>query len=266
MNNEIKALYENARLINASESLVSGVHNLDQVLTINGSSQLPILRYSGIDANLTNWTPWNYGETLTLQAGTAPTLDQDTTWTGRGTKNQSVLFNGGGYYKDSGTSLGNLGTDDFVIELIYKSNSGTTAGIASKYSAAGWYIQDRNSGFKFYFDDNGNSLQLQSGAIANSTWYHVMIFVNRDENSNNGARIYFNTVDMLNGNPSSVGDIDNTEELVLGAERPNGFRTYDSNIVYLSIWKQAAWHQAGAAGPAEWTSITATRYALLNAA
>jgi hypothetical protein len=87
-----------------------GVDNLDPALTINGTTVTPTFRYKGGDANGTNWAPWGYGETLTLQAGTAPSYNQGSPLLG--TNDDSVLFNRGGYYLASNTTFADITTED----------------------------------------------------------------------------------------------------------------------------------------------------------
>ena len=109
------------------------IANLPAALTINGITVMPTLRYNVGDANGTNWAPWGYGETLTLQAGTAPTYNNGSPLLG--SVDDSVKFNAGGYYQAGNNTFADITTEDFVVEVI--TNVGFNSTIFSKSNEAG---------------------------------------------------------------------------------------------------------------------------------
>jgi hypothetical protein len=244
-----------------------GVANLSSDLTINGSTVTASYVYYGGDATALGWSPQVGGETLTLQSGTVPTYNDGSPLLG--TDDDSVLFNEGGYFQASSSTTGDITTEDFVFEFIYKVRNGGTAGNLRLFSKiisnAGYYCYETNAGsLAFLIDDNIAPVKFVVSANNPGTWNHVMVFCNRDEASTNGCKIYVNNILKASADFSAASaTLSDTVNFTIGANT-NGGSPFDSNIAYLAMWKQASWHQAGASGPAEWATIAAERFARLQ--
>jgi hypothetical protein len=245
-----------------------GIDSLDSSLTINSISVTPEFRYKGGDADGTDITPWVYGSTLVAQ-GTGGAYNQGSPLFG--TNDDSFCGAGSRYYEaTSAGAVGDLGTDDFVFEFVFKQVATTgSRRILSKFdygaSSAGYWFQHATGlALIASFRDGANSLDLTTGDILKKgSWYHVMVFMNRNENSTNGASLFVNGVQITTGNPSALGNLDSIDELALGAES-NGGEIHDGCIAYAAMWQQADWHQAGADGPVEWAIIAKERFARLT--
>ncbi|MDC1299926.1 hypothetical protein N8Z24_00305 [bacterium] len=241
----------------------SGVDNLDPNLAINGTTVTPTFRYKGGDADGTDWDYWGYGEDLTLQAGTAPTYNDGSP--GLGLNDDSVLFNAGGYYLADNNTFADVTTEDLVFECIFKMTSGTLI-MADKQEVSGglqgWRVLVGSGLFYCSIRLAGLQKSVPSATLNDDTWYHAICFINRDEASANGGQMYINGVASGAGLDCSAnaGSITNTEEMAIGSSS-TGVLDYNSNVAYMAMWKSAAWHQAGAAGPAEWATIAAERFA-----
>ena len=242
------------------------VANLSPYLTINGTTVEPTFRYKGGDADATDWDAWVYGGTITKQAGT-PSVNQGSPLLG--SADDSVKGDGTAYYLGS-TSDGDIGTEDFVIEFVVRLPDTAEAKLltAKRNSGAivGWSVQTTTApGVGVIIQDSGGGTQYNSGTLANGTWNHVMLFVNRGENSTNGLVWYVNGASSATGNPSArAGTLTNALELSVLAYQ-NGTSGSMANIAYAAMWKQADWHQAGASGPTEWADIAKDRVAQLAA-
>lgn len=233
-----------------------GVDNLSDTLTINGTTVTPFLRYKGGDANSTNWAKWGYGDTVTLQAGTAPTYNNGSP--GVGPNDDSVKFNGGGYYKK--TNYGHITTEDWAFEAIVKITGSAEAFAGDWVSGgAGWLLWEQAGAIKLRARGAGAEVDTVSATKPAGTWLHVMAFGNVDEASTNGSIIYLNGVAGVGSNVSTVGDMTNTNALSFGALN-TGSLPSNGNIAYFAAYKQASWHKAGAAGPAEWAALALSRY------
>jgi len=241
---------------------LSGVDNLDPSLTINGTTVTPTLRHKGGDADGTDWNYWTYGEDVSIKAGTVPSYNQGSPCLGA--NDDSVKFNGGGFYESLNGTYGDIATEDIVFECIFRTPDVLAAEfIARKEGAEGWEILMQSSGSMYIRMDDGVNVNTISAALSASTWYHLMCFVNRDENSTSGSQWYVNGVASGSGvnQSTTAGTMTNTDKLEFGAG--GGANILNGNIAYLAMWLSAAWHQAGAAGPTEWALVAAERFAKL---
>jgi hypothetical protein len=241
------------------------VDSLDSSLTINGTAVTPEFRYKGGDADGTDWAPWGYGETLALQAGTAPSYNQGSPL--YGVNDDSVKFNGGGYYQADNNTFGDVSTNDIVLEMIFKVPAGANEIAISKRDGtnAGWQLYSASGYLLFLLKDSDSaSVNVQTLQLCVGCWYHLLVFINRDEASDNGSRIYVNGVQSYIGADfsSAAASANYATSFKIGAHGAGG--RFSREIAYAAMWQQADWHQAGADGPAEWAIIAKERFARLT--
>jgi hypothetical protein len=243
----------------------ASVDNLDPELTIGNVTKTPTFRYKGGDADGTDWDYWSYGENLDLQSGTAPSYNQGSPLLG--TNDDSVKFNSGGFYEANSTTMGNVGTNDYVIEIICKiEETSTTKNIIQKRNGStgdGWSIRiDGMERLYLSVVSSGSGFTLRSTLIPGA-WYHILIFVDPDEPSGYGALLYTNGVftDMVD--PSAVGSPDYAIELAIGALNSGGYACDDS-IAYVAMWQSSDWMQGGVTNETESGIIAAERFAKLS--
>lgn len=217
------------------------IANLPPALTINGTTVYPAFRYKGGDAGPSTWNPWGYGQPLTLQAGTAPTYNNGSPLLGN--LDDSVLFNGGGYYRDdSGTvTLGDVTTEDIVWEIIYKLNAiGKTVIAKRQGSVTGWEIQTYYAGLNanFRLAHTSTETNIVSDTLVAGCIYHIMCFCDRS----GSAQIYVNGVASGSAVDISARAASLTNAKALyAAARTDASGPFDSNIYYLAMWKRDAW-------------------------
>lgn len=209
---------------------VSSVGLLNPALTINGITAYPVFRYNGGDANSSNWSPWKYGESLALQAGTAPTYNAGSPLLGL--KDDSVEFNAGGYYRAGNNTFADLTTEDFVIEIVYKHKSGNQY-IFGKGTNPGFRL--RTGTGTAYVNVNGSS-NIPMGGLVDGCWYHLIWFVDRSGSGicyRNGTSagsaiiVSAHSATASTANPLNVGD--------------NGGFPYPGSISYVAMWQQSSW-------------------------
>ena len=247
-----------------------GVDQLNASLTINGTTKTPEYRYKGGDADGTDWNYWTYGGDLTLLTGTAPSYNQGHPDVGQIGKRwdlntDSVKFNNGGAYGDTGGTIGQIGTEDFVFEIVFKYyQTDTDYLLCTRYDAAGYLIRiDNNDELMLYVHDGTTGIYTNTGTgvFTENDWYHVMIFGNRDENSADSCKIYVNGEVKGDGDNISTanGSLSGADFTIGRKSDPGTGNAAEATIVYAAMYKQASWHQAGSSGPAEWAPIAKAR-------
>jgi len=241
----------------------SGVANLDSDLTINGSTVTASYVYYGGDASASGWSPRVGGEDLSLvPVATPPTYNDGSPLLG--TDDDSVKFNGSDYFKDTSNTACQIGTEDFVLEVIWKSIREDKY-IIDTVATNGYIVLTSSGGtIKINLNDDDGAANITSAAVTESTWNHGICFANRDEVSVNGSQWYINGV--ASGSGVDISAVEKTlvsTSFSIGANIAGLFPA-TSNLAYCAMWKKASWHQAGAAGPTEWATIAATRFAQLT--
>ena len=154
------------------------------------------------------------------------------------------------YYSASSTTFGDIVLEDFVIELIIKTPFATTG--AMPFCGKGWRIEATSASILCALNKDTD---ISVTTIPN-VYNHIFICGNRDENSTNSFSIYVQGVSSGTSNIYTLvaTSLENVINFVIGS----------GDVSYVAMWKQSNWHQAGAAGPAEWATIDANRYALLT--
>jgi hypothetical protein len=223
-----------------------GIGNIPDALTVN-TTVYPTMNYKGKDATAAIWNAWNYGDNLAIATRGAgvnpPTLN--TGFPLHGQHDDSVQFNftgtnNGKYYLGTSTSIGNLGTDDAVFELIVKTPSALSLNsIAGKvvYAVAGWYIYTLATG-AFVLNLRtaaGNTLITSAAPVAASTWYHLMCFVDRS----GYGQWYTNGV--LSGSALDISakvgvSLDNVGTLTMGYEG-NAVAKCTHGVALCKLWQ-----------------------------
>jgi hypothetical protein len=241
----------------------AGVHRLNPNLMINGITVAPILCYRAIDCVGATWPAFlGYGPTLSLTGtGAAPALGAGSPLPGSLDVGVRAVPSAKYYSAGADTTTGNLGDDDFVVEYIGDTCiAGYGEAFGKDPNSSGWW------GFRNAATNNSlllasASVALLTGYFATPTWNHNLFFVNRDENSTNGAAAYVNAILTDAKNMSAVPTLD-----TVGTAFKIFRGYYDQSTFCLSmvtVWRWPSWHRAGAAGPAEWATIAKSRFAAL---
>jgi len=235
-------------------------------LEINSLTETPMALYIGPDARSDDWEPHKgYGVDLGIAgSGSDPTLEQGCPLFGD--QDVSVKFNAGKYFEASSGSDLNISTEDFVFEAIWKQPSSER--VASKLSdpgdgATGWQLYTGGANARLIVYDGGSSVSMWASTLNHLTagaWYYGIWFGDRSENSTNGGRGSANGgAKSQTCNIYSITDIGNTSaKFRIG--RYDGILPFNSNLLYLAVWKRAGWMQGGAGNQTEWASIEKERF------
>lgn len=218
----------------------SSLYRLNPVLTINSISVSPTFRYRGEDADTSSWPAWGYGQDLTATGAAGLTADQSVPV--RDPDNKSVLFEENNVYRTGDNSFGDITTEDYVVEAVLRfDDTAEQCRLVSKRTGSvGWEIFYNGSDrVTAHLDDGPNLVGAFTDTdITDDTWFHLMFFADRS----GLASWYING--SLSGDPkdiSSVGDMTVSGELTIGGWPDSLTRTWDGNIAYIAMWKNASW-------------------------
>jgi hypothetical protein len=213
----------------------AGIAQLDPELTLNGITELPALRYKLGDADATDLAPWGYGSTLPVVSGGGLSFNAGAP--GLGADDDSCLFDGTGYYADSAATVGNIGTDDFVLEMVLSPLANTRVYGKTAAGPTGWRVYATGSQIVAGIAD-GAEVLVGTAASASplSTYVHCMFFMDRS----GSGQAYVNGV--VSGAAvaisGSAGDADTATGLRVGNADSTPF---SGNLVYVAMWNRAAW-------------------------
>jgi len=220
----------------------SGLSNLEDALTINGTTVAPTLKYDGADATASAW-PALAGQDMAIAgSGSEPTTDLDTPLLDAAAGSKG---NAGKCYQASTNSVGDVTTQDVVLEYVGtfgdKSPSAIGRLMAHRSLGAGWvlYLNTSGPGFACFLSDGTNTANILSASTMTAgAWYHVMVFIDRS----GSAQIYVNGV--ASGTPlsvSSVNSITADVPLTIHCESDASTAAGDSTIARLAMWQSAGW-------------------------
>lgn len=210
-----------------------GVAALPKLLTINEITKVPTFIYKLGDCDGTDCDPWGaYGDTCTA-AGSGGAYNTGSPF--MSSADDSVNPQGSRYWV-CGTSIGNPGTDDFVIEFV-AALDGTSGRLFAKFATTSDRIElDVAGGTQFQLIVNSISAAAAAAGIPGAI-YHGLIFYD----ASNKAKMYLQgQATGGEADVSSVGSISNAAALTLAA-RTGGSLIYDDRLMYLAMWQGADW-------------------------
>jgi hypothetical protein len=242
----------------------SGIHNLARSLSVDGSSATPLCRYKLIDAADSGLDAWTDGVDL-ARLGSGGAYEDGAP--GLGLLDDSFGPEASQFYREATATMGGLGTDDLAFEAVFQA-PWTTAGqydlmgtvVGGSWYGFGLFQVSGSSSFRLLLvDDSGTSKGI-TATVTPGAWYHLLAFVDRDENSTDGARIYLDGVDAgATQNFSTVGSIGLINKFALGANNGWGGK-WPTRICYCAIWTKSSWFPGGADNPTAWAATAKERF------
>lgn len=210
----------------------SSLSNLSQSLTINSQAVDPTFFYEGKSATTSSWTA-TVGENLAIAgSGSDPTPNRDTPLTD--ITDEGVLFNNGKYYS---ASSGDWGTEDGVIELLFRASGTTNATMLFHNDGTNGYRVYVNASDQLVFEAAGSSstVSVTSGALTANAWYYAALYYD----ASGSAQWYVNGVASGSAaNVSGVGSLTASTNLLVGSSGTNHF---DNIIAFSSLYLGASW-------------------------
>jgi hypothetical protein len=238
----------------------SGLANAPDSLTLNGVSVDPIASYRGQGATAGTWSSAGYDD-LVAGGGSATTVDLPAPFTA--TADRSVRFPGARYYQAASAAFADVGTEDIVIEAVFR--AGTAAGhIAGKFPAPGYELYQSSATAVSFQIHTGTAFSvIPCGTVVPGAWYHVMVFIDRDEVSTSyGSRAYLNAVTASTGSVSgNAASLSGSSPFVVGARASGAGFAWDGELADVRVWKRAAWLAGGVANQTEGGTVALERFA-----
>lgn len=245
----------------------NGVHNLPAAITINSTQKTPDLRIKGDDATDSDWPCWTYGETLSV-AGSGGAVVPNVGSPLLGEYDDSVAGAGGERFDGSSSSIGDLSTKDFKIEVLFRapSSTGTAQSIIGKRGGSGtpgWLLWMNTGGGLFFSMDTGATQNdFNIGITVNpGAYYFVQIYCDRNEASTSGLRSYMNYAGpMAAADASSYSDVSTSQAFQVGAYNGTTLPwNYGMAVSYAAVYTESGWFAGGASNNTQWLADAMAR-------
>ena len=238
----------------------SGVRRLlETPLVINGAVGSTILRFVGSQAAAGGWPEYGGAGTLALQAGTAPTYGVASPFAG--SLDGGVKFNAGGYFTEA--SMGNVTTEDLVIEVVFSVTAASTIidRVTAGAAAPGWVVYSA-AGASVSLGINATGagfVAVASDAIAAGAVVHGMVFADRS----GSMKWYINGVASSAAQliTSYTGSLTTAQSIAIGAyansSGPMAGSFFYAHVAYRSNWLDT--HLQPALAAQRFALLTGTR-------
>jgi hypothetical protein len=233
----------------------SGYKALPAALTIDGVTVQPAIRLEAGDATTSTWTDVVNGNAFAIAgSGSDPTIDEKAP----GIDCKRVKFNAGKRYEAASSSVGAIGTNDFVLEFIVQANTTGNPYFITRTGSAGLAetitVYIFTGSLKIYMAGSSVAVDCLISTLTDSAAYHVILFADRSGN----LRAY------VNGTASSATAINTLSAInlaasanwALGAAAYSGTAPFSGGISYFSLWHRASW-----LATADYAGVAAERFA-----
>lgn len=211
-----------------NEFNTSGYHNLSEYLTINGTTVKNTCRYEGGSATTSAWTATTGTDIAIAGSGTDPVID----YFAPGLIDSRVDFKAGKCFAKTASTYADGGSNDIVVEMIYKPATTT------KYE----FAKRAGSNDQYAFLLNGTNLVFYySGvycaiAVEPDKWHHIIVFVDKSGSMAmygnavaSGSTVVSAQTNIGDGGMFTIGNYDQAQPAT------------HSSISYLAIWQSPSW-------------------------
>lgn len=230
---------------------------LPSTLVLASGTYVATARFEGGDAAAAGWPARRGGATATLGGVTAdPTYGVATPFT----TPTGVTFNTGKSFTAPNNTLGDVAAgEDLVLEAVYKYNStGGENTVFGKYATGGWLIVGGTATNQLLYYGS-NTLNGGAPSQVNGTWYHVMVFVDRNGNS----RLYRNGTNLATAVTTTATSMSQASPLNIGAYNNRASGKSGNTIALTQAWVLTS----GSVGSdANCDAVAAARYSAAQAA
>lgn len=209
-------------------------------------------RFEGTDAAAGGWPAKVGSTTLSLTgAGADPTYSVATPFS----LPTAVDFNTGKSFAAPNNTFSAVAAgQDLVLEAVFKYvSNGAEQAVVGKY--VGWLLVAGTASDQLIY--YGAGTLTQTPGVTNNTWYHVLIFVDRNGNQ----RLYRNGTALINGAVSGVA-MDSAVPFTIGSYAGGASGRSNHLIALVQTWVLAS----GSVGDAaNCDAVATTRYAAAQA-
>lgn len=258
------------------EAGTTSPNNLADSLTVNSVSMTLLLACDAQGVSGTSWVCRDAGGNVTLAeggAGASPTTSILTPWKALDSAERQTTYGTSAKRHDApSNTIGNVTTEDLVVELVGKVSGTSGAVIVDKGLAGtdGWQLaQSGTTSLALSLRTASTTTTVTGPTGQTAAWHHSIAFVDRSEASTNGAIIYSNGTAGTGVNLSArAGSLGNASTLAVGAASAGA--SNPATVASLRIWSCAGCMAGGATNPVQWAPIararTATAWGILPTA
>lgn len=207
--------------------------NLSDTINLNGTAVAASVVMESSDISGTSWAPQTGAETLNSSSANT---------TGRfGPVKENVCNVLSAFTSAATKTMGNVGTDDFVMEFIIRPDTSSSADstMVDKFTAdTGWRLDiNTSSSLNFLMGSAGPVTATVGVSVSRNCWNHVLIVCDRSQT--NGLRMYVNGSNAATS-ASTVTDVGALSESTLGLKLLSN-NAKEFGIARLAIWNAASW-------------------------
>lgn len=214
----------------------SGIGNLDDKMTLNGTTVEPTFIYRGTDANSSQWNAY-WGQNMPISgSGADPIFNQPAL--GNGSNDVAVCGQAGKFYLSTDGSYGNVGTDDMAIRLIGAwDGAASTTVVYDKLDSDGYQVRFDSSGNVILRCESGATVvNITAGTVSKGEFFFATWYLDR---SGSGVG-YLNGSQGTPASISALGDLDDVGAPSLLASQAGSANTQGC-VVYIGLWHNASW-------------------------
>lgn len=237
-----------------------GLSALDDSLTINGTTVAPSALFDGVNATTSSWADSSAnGYSLTTGGGGADPEVGFGTPMPNTVDEAAYLTANQKPYIGSTSSPFDIGTGDFVIELVYWASSAAQNIVYKRDATSGTQLIGGTPRILGYnatvkvFDVSGTANALTAG------WNHLLVFADRS------GSVYFYVNGAAAGSGSIAGGdglslVNATEVVRLGSSLTTAVQGGDFQFARVALWEQSSWLN----GTTDLATVAAERFAKLT--
>jgi hypothetical protein len=250
--------------------LVAGTatpNDLPDSLVVNSTTMTLVLACDAQGISGTNWTCRDSSGNVVLAetgAGASPTTTINTMFHAADASERGVSYaSAGKTHSASASNVGDLGTDDLVVEWVGRLGSANASLVDKGIAGAdGWAI---SGGFttapRLSLRTASTTAAIVTASAANVAFAHLLFFADRSEASTNGSFGYLNGAAGTGVDISArSGSLNNAALFANGG--PSGSAIAGGALTStLHVWRCAGCFAGGATNPTQWGEIARRRAA-----
>lgn len=225
----------------------SGPRNLPTALNLGGGDILPEVLLYGDEATDTGWiNRGTAGGTFIANNIRPEDLGRDTPYSaGSAVRLQSIAAGTRRFYEAPNTTIADFNNDDFIIEVVYCREAGTTGTPLAKRNIGsstnvGWQVVGSTStNITLQVRPTGDALRTSTSSTTVTAWHHVIAYFDQNDLTTTGMRTYTGSQTSATSTHTVQGAITNALPLRIGAEHNSAVGAQDCTIAYIAIWRGA---------------------------
>lgn len=226
--------------------LVAGAttpNDLSDSLTVNSTPMTLVLACDAQGISGTNWTCRDANGNVTLSeagTGSSPTTTISTPFHAHDSAERGVSYTSGGKTHAAATStVGQITTQDFAFEAVYRQTTSGTAGVVfGKRSGTNAGFSLNRSTTNFYtttVTDGVDSVTTGGASLTAGTYAHIMVFADRNGGAT-GLRSYTNGTSVGTVNIDLVDSLSGSDVFTVGGVSGAASGAAALPLVSFRIW------------------------------